>query len=63
MNDFAFQKFALIQSVIDQIKLDLANNDETAIEEMLAQLDNEVLQAYLPEKNIGSLVVIMMAAA
>jgi len=49
MNDFAFQKFALIQSVIDQIKLDLANNDETAIEEMLAQLDNEVLQAYLPE--------------
>ena len=49
MNDYAFQKFALIQSVIDQIKLDLANNDETAIEEMLAQLDNKVLQAYLPE--------------
>lgn len=49
MNDYANNKYALIQAVIDQIKLDLANGDETAIEEMLVFLDNEVLQAYLPE--------------
>ena len=42
-------KQQVIEQVIDQIKLDLANGDMTALEEMLVQLDNSVLQGYLPE--------------
>lgn len=47
--DYAYGKGALIDSVIDQIKLDIVNGDMTALEEMLAYLDNAVLQNYLPE--------------
>ena len=49
MMNYAAGKSALIDAVIDQIKLDLANGDVTALEEMLVQLDNSVLQGYLPE--------------
>ena len=47
--NFANTKGALIDAVIDQIKLDIANGDVTALEEMLAYLDNIVMQNYLPE--------------
>ena len=47
--NYANTKGALIDSVIEQIKLDLVNGDVTALEEMLAYLDNVVLQNYLPE--------------
>jgi len=49
MQKFANEKFLLVESVIEQIKVDLANGDTTAIEEMLVFLDDERLRAYLPE--------------
>jgi hypothetical protein len=42
-------KQILIDLVIDQIVTDIENGDATALSEMLAFLDNEVLQSYLSE--------------
>lgn len=42
-------KMALIDAVIAQIKVDVANNDFDSIAEMLDRLPNNVLEAYLPE--------------
>jgi len=42
-------KMAIIDSVIDQIKLDIVNGDITALEELLEYIPIENLQAYLPE--------------
>jgi hypothetical protein len=53
MMDYATGKSALIDEVIDQIKLDIANGDVTALEEMLVFLDNKTLQNYLPEVDNG----------
>jgi hypothetical protein len=39
----------VIDAVIEQIKVDLANDDATAIVELLARLDRPTLLAYLPE--------------
>jgi hypothetical protein len=39
----------IVKEVIEQIKLDFANNDITAIEELLSQVDIELLRAFLPE--------------
>jgi len=49
MMKYANEKSCLVDAVIDQIKLDIANGDVTALEELLVFLDNEVLQSYLPE--------------
>ena len=42
-------KMAIIDCVIDQIKLDIVNGDITALEELLEYIPIENLQAYLPE--------------
>lgn len=39
----------VLDAVIAQIKLDIANEDETAIVELLARLPRKVLLSYLPE--------------
>ena len=43
-------KEVLVDRVIYQIQMDLENMDTTAIAEMLAQLDDKFLIAYLPEE-------------
>jgi hypothetical protein len=42
-------KQLLIDRVIEQIKFDLENRDETAIIELLDKLPVSVLESYLPE--------------
>ncbi len=42
-------KEVLVDRVIYQIQMDLENMDTTAIAEMLAKLDDNILIAYLPE--------------
>jgi hypothetical protein len=42
-------KMALINAVIAQIKVDIADGNYDAIAEMLDYLPNNVLEAYLPE--------------
>jgi hypothetical protein len=39
----------VIDAVIEQIKIDLAHEDATAIVELLKRLDRPTLLAYLPE--------------
>lgn len=39
----------VMDAVLDQIRLDVANGDMTAIEEMLQHLPLDILQGYLPE--------------
>jgi hypothetical protein len=39
----------VINAVLDQIRLDVANGDMTAIEEMLLHLPLYILQGFLPE--------------
>jgi len=39
----------LIDQVIEQIKKDIANEDMTAIEEMLTHVGLDILIGYLPE--------------
>ncbi len=39
----------LVDRVVEQIRKDLANEDVTAIYELLAYLPEKVLEAYLPE--------------
>lgn len=39
----------LIDLVIRQIQIDILNGDLTAIDLMLRAVDNDVLEAYLPE--------------
>ena len=39
----------VVDAVIDQIRLDLANEDLTALEELLKRVNVQVLQSYLPE--------------
>jgi len=39
----------VVDAVIAQIQVDLANDDSTAIVELLARLPREVLLSYLPE--------------
>jgi hypothetical protein len=39
----------IIEQVIEQIKLDLANGDTSAIAELLSFLNVYTLQGYLPE--------------
>ena len=43
-------KEMLVDRVIYQIQMDLENMDTTAVAEMLANLDDEFLIAYLPEE-------------
>jgi hypothetical protein len=38
-----------MDAVLDQIRLDVANGDMTAIEEMLQHLPLKILQGFLPE--------------
>ena len=40
----------VMDAVIAQIKIDFANEDETAIIELLGRLDRKVLLSYLPEE-------------
>lgn len=42
-------KNVLIDAVIDQIQLDIANDDLTALEELLSNIPAQYLQGYLPE--------------
>ena len=44
-------KQILIDSVIDQMKEDVANNDWTAVEELLWYVNANVLTKFLPEEN------------
>lgn len=44
----------IIEAVIEQIQLDLANGDTSAIFELLSLLPNESLQNYLPEVNLSA---------
>jgi hypothetical protein len=39
----------VLDAVIEQIKIDLGNEDATAIVELLKRLDRPTLLAYLPE--------------
>ena len=43
-------KQILIDGVIDQIKEDVANNDWTAVEELLWYVNPDVLTKFLPEE-------------
>ncbi len=45
----------LIDTVIDQIKEDVAAGDFTAIDEMLKNIDQKHLRAYLPEATVTRL--------
>jgi hypothetical protein len=45
-----YKKGTLIDLVIDAIKLDVANGDTTALEEMLKHLPDNILEGYLPLK-------------
>lgn len=40
---------AVLDAVLDQIQLDVANGDYSAILEMIQHLPLEILQGYLPE--------------
>ena len=40
---------ALLDAVLDQIQLDVANGDYSAILEMIQHLPLDILQGYLPE--------------
>lgn len=41
----------LLDRVFDQVQEDMRNGDFTAIEELLSNLPDDVLQAYLPEES------------
>ena len=43
--------YELIDAVIEQIKVDIALGDTTAIAEMLAQMPAHLLAGYLPESD------------
>ena len=45
----------LIDTVIDQIKVDVAQGDFTAIDEMLKNIEQKHLRAYLPEETVKRL--------
>ena len=45
----------LIDTVIDQIKVDVAQGDFTAIDEMLKNIEQKHLRAYLPEETVSRL--------
>jgi|TARA_B110000444_G_scaffold254506_1_gene287151 hypothetical protein len=45
----------LIDTVIDQIKEDVGAGDFTAIDEMLKNIDQKDLRAYLPEETVTRL--------
>jgi hypothetical protein len=45
----------LIDTVIDQIKVDVAQGDFTAIDEMLKNIEQKHLRAYLPEETVERL--------
>lgn len=47
-------KEVLVDRVIYQIQMDLENMDTTAIAEMLANLDDNILIAYLPEETTNA---------
>ena len=49
MIDIGTVREALIAQVIEQIKTDFENGDETAIFELLANIPDRELEAYLPE--------------
>ena len=51
MNKPNNDKQILIDSVIDQMKGDVANNDWTAVEELLWYVNANVLTKFLPEEN------------
>lgn len=40
---------SLVEKAVEQIKEDIANNDTTAIEEMLLNLPEEVVKNFLPK--------------
>ena len=40
---------SVINAVLDQIRLDVANGDMTAIEELIQNLPLDILQGFLPE--------------
>jgi hypothetical protein len=40
---------AILDAVLDQIQLDVANGDYSAILEMIQHLPLDILQGYLPE--------------
>ena len=40
----------VVDAVIAQIRIDFANDDETAIIELLGRLERKVLLSYLPEE-------------
>lgn len=44
------EREVLLDQVLDQIVQDVQNKDFTAIHEMLMELPNETLLAYLPEE-------------
>lgn len=44
------EREVLLDQVLDQIKKDVDAGDYTAIHEMLMELPNETLLAYLPEE-------------
>jgi hypothetical protein len=45
----ASKKESLIEKVIEQMRVDIAEGDVSAIAEMLTRLDKKVLKAFLPE--------------
>ena len=45
----------LIDTVIDQIKVDVAQGDFTAIDEMLKNIEQKHLREYLPEETVERL--------
>jgi hypothetical protein len=50
----AMDKQELVDRVIYQFQMDIENMDTTAIQELLWNLDDKLLTAYLPEENIDA---------
>jgi hypothetical protein len=45
-------KKTLMDNVLDQIKMDVASGDVTAIEELLTTVDEKIMRGYLAEERI-----------
>ncbi len=50
MDDYTDNYMELEKTVIEQIKTDLENKDETSIYGLLNNVDRSVLSSYLPEE-------------
>jgi len=52
VEQYAEEKQRVVDAVLEEIKVDIANGDVTAIDELLMFLPVERLKGYLPEEQI-----------